>query len=201
MLKIGLTGGIASGKSSVSHYLQGLGAAVVDADEIAHALSAQGQPLWQKYVEHFGTQVLDAEGTLDRRAIGRIVFAQPDEKAWIDHIAHPLIQQEIECRTAAYQEKGCRVVFWDVPLLFEVGWDKLVNVVWLVYVRPEVQRFRLMQRNAYTDEEADNRIAAQLSLEEKRCRAGLILDNNGTLAETLQQVQTAWESLSVCQEG
>lgn len=198
---IGLTGGIASGKSTVSAHLQQLGATLVDADALAYALALPDAPLWQAYTAHFGPQVLRSDRSLDRARIGAIVFASIEEKRWIDATAHPLIERAVQERLAGCEAASCPFVVLDVPLLFEAGWDRLANEIWVVYVRPEIQLKRLMERNGYTMEEARQRIAAQMSLEEKRQRADLVIDNNGTPEEMCLQVTAAWQALQKGQEG
>lgn len=198
---IGLTGGIASGKSTVSERLAALGAAIVDTDAIAHQLAMPGQPLWQRYRDHFGPAILQADQTLDRAAIARRVFAHPEERRWLDAAAHPLILAECRRQLAYWQAQACPVAVLDVPLLFEAGWDTMADVVWVVAVQPELQLERLMRRNSLSRQAASARVAAQLSLEEKCARADLVLDNNGTLEELRCQVDRAWRCLIEKQEG
>lgn len=189
---LGLTGGIASGKSTVSGHLRTLGAVILDADAEAYALAQPEQPLWQAYVEHFGQKILLPDHTLDRAGIGAKIFAEPAEKAWTDAIAHPIIEQRLRKRMTDCRTAGFGAIVLDVPLLFEAGWEKMADEVWVVYVRPEVQLQRLLQRNAYTMKIAQDRIAAQMSLEEKKSRAQRVIDNNGTIEETIAQAEAAW---------
>ncbi|TYZ28833.1 dephospho-CoA kinase [Selenomonas caprae] len=193
MKVIGLTGGIASGKSTVSRYLREKGAAILDADAIAHALAEPGGSLYQAYRRHFGAAVLQADGRLDRAAIGKIVFAQPEERAWIDRSAHPLIQAEIKRQLAEKKRQDVPLIVLDVPLLFESGWDKMTEENCLVDVSEAVQLARLMQRDGYDEQAARARIAAQMPLAEKRRRADRLIDNNGDLPATLRQVDLLWK--------
>ena len=197
MLVMGLTGGIASGKSTVANRLKEFdGACHIDADAIAYELSEPGQPMWQGYVEHFGReQALLADGTLNRAGIGEIVFHHPEERHWMDEMAHPLIKAEINRRIAAAQKAGMKVAILDIPLLFEVGWEKLADFVWVVYVSPETQIARLIARNGLTEEAAQARIASQMSLGEKAKLADTVIDNNGGLEELLGQIDAAWQQL------
>lgn len=197
MVIIGLTGGIASGKSTVSDWLhQRYGAEIMDTDAIAWALAEPGQALWQQYVERYGRQrALNEDGTLNRRAIGGIVFADPREKEWTDAMSHPLIQRETERRLQACRQKGCPAAVLDVPLLFEAGWDAMADEVWVVYVKPDIQLARLMARNGYSEAEARDRIASQMAPEERNRRADVVIDNSGTQAETRIQVDAAWSRL------
>ncbi len=190
---IGLTGGIASGKSTVSQHLASLGAAIIDADKIAARLAEPDEALYKAYVEHFGSRVVRADGSLDRRQIGRLTFADPAEKSWVDHVSHPLIRNVVERELAKGRPGTVQVL--DVPLLFEVQWDRLTDVTWLVYVRPEVQLSRLIKRNGYSETEARQRIASQMPLEEKRALADIVIDNSGSRQATLEQVDKLWEEI------
>ena len=195
---IGLTGGIACGKSTVSKILRSLGAKVIDADAAAHALSQPKQPLYDAYVAHFGAEILTAQGTLDRAAIGRIIFKDPNVRAEIDALAHPLIQAAVEQQMQAVCRNAPAVVL-DVPLLFEAGWEVLTDEVWVVSLPEAAQLVRLMERDpAMTEEEARARIAAQMPLSEKRARADVIIDNSGTKEETLHMIERIWRERVVC---
>ncbi|MBQ1336590.1 MAG: dephospho-CoA kinase, partial [Selenomonadaceae bacterium] len=139
---LGLTGGIASGKSTVSRHLLGLGAAIIDTDRIAYELAMPHRPLWEAYLEHFGTGVLLPDNTLDRKAIGQRVFRDAMERRWVDDTAHPMIRKTVENQLETCKESGTSVAVLDVPLLFEVGWDSLAESVWVVYVPPAIQLSR-----------------------------------------------------------
>ena len=178
---IGLTGGIACGKSAVSNALREAGACVLDADRLAHELAAPGGMLFQAYVEHFGRGVLREDGTLDRRAIGEIVFRNPGEREWIDRTSHPMLLDEVKRRLCTCEKRGHRVVILDVPLLFEAGWNVLCDEIWVVSLSMEIQLDRLMKRDNLTAEQAKARIASQMSLEEKCSRGDVVLDNSGSI--------------------
>ena len=193
MQTIGLTGGIASGKSTVSRMIRDKGVCVIDADAIGRRLSEPGGSLYRAFAERFPSSFFHADGTMDRRKIGGLVFAHPEEKAWIDHVSHPLIQAEAEREARVAKDGGAAVVVYDVPLLFEAGWDARVDETWLVYVSPAVQLMRLMARDGYSEEEARARIAAQMALDEKRALADVILDNSGTMEDLAAQVNMAWK--------
>lgn len=189
---IGLTGGIACGKSTVSKILRSLGAKVIDADAVAHALSQPKQPLYDAYVARFGAEILTAQGTLDRAAIGRIIFKDPNVRAEIDAFAHPLIQAAVEQQMQAVC-RNAPVIVLDVPLLFEAGWEVLTDEIWVVSLSEAAQLMRLMERDpAMTEEEARARIAAQMPLSEKRARADVVIDNSGTKEETLHMIERIW---------
>ena len=190
---IGLTGGIACGKSTVSKALRALGAYIVDADAAAHVLSQPKQPLFNAYVERFGADIVGPGGTLDRAAIARLIFADPALRAEVDAIAHPLIRAEVERRLGAARAAGAKAAVLDVPLLFEAGWDAIPDETWVVMLPEEEQLARLCARNPLMSErEARARIAAQMPLTEKCARADVIIDNSGTKEETQQRVKELW---------
>ena len=187
-----LTGGIASGKSTVAGKLSQLGAAIVDADRIAHELAMPRKPLWEAYLEHFGAGILRPDGTLNRRAIGQLVFHDEEERKWMDAVSHPLIRQQMEQELSVHCAAGREAAFLDVPLLFEVGWENRAEAVWVVYVPIKVQLSRLMARNGCDEAFARACIASQMDLEEKRRRADVVIDNSGPWEETEAQVEVAW---------
>lgn len=187
---IGLTGGIACGKSTVSAYLQKKGAIIVDADEITHELLQPQGALYNAYVEHWGSQVVESDGSLNRRKVGQLAFSDKQEKEWMNATAHPIIKETILQKLAEIK-KG--LIIFDVPLLFEAGWDKATNGNCVVFVTPDVQLRRLIARNGYSKEEAMARINAQMPLAEKKRRADWLIDNSGTLAKTYQQVEKLWQ--------
>ena len=190
---IGLTGGIACGKSTVSKALRALGAYIVDADAAAHALSQPKQPLFNSYVERFGADIVGPGGTLDRAAIARLIFADPALRAEVDAIAHPLIRAEAERRLGTARAAGAKAAVLDVPLRFEAGWDAIPDETWVVMLPEEEQLARLCARNPLMSErEARARIAAQMPLTEKCARADVIIDNSGTKEETQQRVKELW---------
>ena len=189
MKVIGLTGGIASGKSTVTKLLRQYGLDVLDADAIAWELAQPNNKLWRSYVDRYGERVLLPDQQLNRQAVADIVFSQPEEKAWMDGMAHPIIKAEIQNQLNHLSEAGKKAAVIDVPLLYEAGWDKLVDEVWLVYVDSEVQLQRLMARNGYDVQEAERRIKAQMPLAEKRRKAQVVIDNNGTDQELAERVK------------
>lgn len=197
MIVIGLTGGISSGKSMVSHHLnEKYGAPVIDADLIAYELSEPNKPVWEGYVSHFGKEkVLLPDGKLNRSAIAGIVFSNEEEEAWMNSMALPLIKKEVLSRIAVFQKEGHKAVIFDAPLLIECGWENLADSVWVVYVTPQVQLERLMKRNNYDEQTAKIRIASQLSLEAKKKKADIVIDNSGKMEDSLRQIDNAWEKL------
>ena len=153
MYIIGLTGSIASGKSTVSRILSQCGAPIVDADIIARAVAERGEIGWQKIVETFGEGVLQENGELDRGKVGEMIFRDASKRAELDRIMHPIILERMEAEVAMYEAKGEQIVILDVPLLLELGWQDKVSVVWPVAVSPDTQKQRLMARNSLTEEQ------------------------------------------------
>lgn len=194
MKVIGLTGGIASGKSTVSNLLrEQYGAVVLDADKVAREIAEPGEPLWEAFVSRYGKErVLRADGTLDREAIAEIVFHDASERAWMDGAAHPLIERRMIERLDECRVLGKKLVVLDVPLLYEAGWEKIPDEVWVVFVDQKTQLKRLMHRNGLSETLARERIASQMPMEEKKLRADVVIDNNGTREETVAQVKAAF---------
>lgn len=192
---IGLTGGIASGKSTVSRLLAEHGYAVIDADRIAWQLAEPDNSLWQAYYERYGEKVLNDDRTLNRQAVASVVFQNPAEKQWMDSAAHPMIKAEIQRNLARLIAAGRDVVFLDVPLLYEAGWDYMADTVWVVYADEANQFRRLCQRNGFSEAEAQRRIGAQLPMSEKKRRADVVIDNNGSLEDLSRQVHKLFEAL------
>ncbi|ADU50549.1 dephospho-CoA kinase [Thermaerobacter marianensis DSM 12885] len=191
---IGLTGGIGSGKSAVARMLVELGAAVVDADAIAREVVEPGQPALTRLVEAFGEDILTPSGELDRRALGRRVFRDEQARQVLERIVHPAIRRRTWERIGALLAQGRHpAVVWDVPLLFEVGAEGLVDQVWVVTAPRHVRLERLRRRDPdLSVEELERRMAAQMPLEEKAARAHVVIDNSGDLETTRRQVQAAW---------
>lgn len=195
---MGLTGGIASGKSTVSALFVEKGARLVDADVIARAVMLPGHPVLAAAVEHFGHGILLADGTLNRAALGEIVFNDQAALQVLNHLTHPAIRQEIKDRMYALEkEDPLRLIIVDIPLLYESELDNLFKKILVVYVPREVQLARLMERNGLTFEQASGRLDAQMDIEEKRRRADYIIDNSGELAHTEQQVAAIWDRLGL----
>lgn len=194
MLIIGLTGGIASGKSTVSTLLTKLGAYIIDADKIAREIVVPHEPAYNDIVSEFSPAVLDADGNINRRLLGEIVFNNPQAKQRLDQITHPRIKERIQ-ELLDQAPKSCNTVVLDVPLLIETGWVDMVDVVWLVYVNRTTQIARLVNRDNLTFNQANARIASQMSLDEKIEYADLVLDNNNGIEQLQAQVAAAWQSI------
>ena len=193
MQVIGLTGGIASGKSSVARILERLGATIIDADLLAREAVLPGTSAHQAIVAAFGTEILLPDATIDRKALGRIVFAAPDARRRLEAITHPAIARLAEERLAAARQSGAPAVFYVAPLLIEAGATGRVDDIWVVYADRETQISRLTERDAIRREEAEQRLAAQMSMEEKATYGSAVIDNRGTPEETERQVVALWQ--------
>lgn len=190
---IGLTGGIACGKSTVSAYLHKRGAVIIDGDKIAKELSAPHKAIWNAYVNHFGDKILNADHRLNRRLIGQIVFSDEREKNWMNSTLHPIIKREILARIENCRKQQIKVVVLDIPLLFEAHWDKLADEVWVVAINRELQIKRIENRDGLSEKEAIERIDAQMPLAEKIKRADVVIDSSNAIEVTLQKVQAICE--------
>jgi dephospho-CoA kinase len=188
---LGLTGGIGSGKSTVASMFAQLGADVIDADQLARQVVEPGQPALEEIATAFGRDVLLPDGRLDRGKLARIIFADPVARGKLNAITHPRIRERMAAEIAA---RGSRpgVLVVDIPLLYENDRAGTVEAVIVVWVDPKTQLRRLIERNGLSDEEARQRIAAQMSLDEKRARADVVIDNSGTQANTQRQVESLY---------
>ena len=195
MFVIGLTGGIASGKSTVSKILAQTGAPVIDADKIAHEVVMPKQLAWEKIVSHFGISVILDSGQLNRAALGAKVFSNPTERKWLENLIHPLVQVAIEQAIQVCQHEKKEIVVLDIPLLYEVGWETLVDETWVVSVDATTQLNRLVQRDHLLLVQAQKRIDSQMSLTEKVKRADYVIDNMFDLAKTREQVLKRWNQI------
>ncbi len=190
MILIGLTGGIGSGKSTVSARLAELGARVVDADAITRAVQEPGTEVFTAILERFGTEVLAADGTLDRPALAAVVFADPDELKALNDIVHPAVGVEIAGQLAAAASTD-DVVVLDVPLLVESGRDDMAAMV-VVDLDPEIAVARLVEHRGFDETDARARISRQASRDERLARADRVLDNSGSIEDLLAQVDALW---------
>jgi dephospho-CoA kinase len=195
ILILGITGSIASGKSSVAELFRKKGAAVLSADQLARELVEPGSEILDKLVAQFGQQILTRDGTLDRDALGHIVFSDVEARQKLNAILHPAIAQLSEQRLAELQETGARLVVYEAPLLFEVGAEKRVDKTLVVTVDPDVQVQRLIKRDNLDESTAHLRVAAQMSQQEKVLRADYLLDNSANFAALEQRVDKLWHDL------
>lgn len=189
---LGITGNIASGKSSVVRMLIELGATHIDADMVYRELVAAGQPLLGKLAAHFGPAIVAADGSLDRSKLGSIVFSDPAKLQELDELTHPAVIAEIDRRVALAESS--QIVVIDAVKLIESGHADHCDQVWVVTLVPDQQVTRLMKRNILSEVEARRRIASQAPMEPKLARADRIIDNSGSLEATRSQVVEAWQA-------
>jgi len=193
MKVIGLTGGIGSGKSTVSRMLRGLGAKIIDADQVAREVVEKGKPALNEIAEEFGKETLLEDGTLDRKKLGSIIFSDKEKRFRLNEITHPKIVQEINKLIVKYRsENHCDLVVLDCALLFEMNLDDMVEESWLVSLDKDTQLKRIMSRDELSEEDALKRINAQMSLGEKAERATRVIDNSSVVNETHKQVLDLW---------
>ncbi|WP_210468622.1 dephospho-CoA kinase [Sporosarcina sp. 6E9] len=190
---IGLTGSIASGKSTVSNMLKERGFPIVDADKIARQVVEPGTPVIKKIAEHFGDEILNEDGSLNREKLGERIFKNGEERNKLNAIIHPAIRNEMIRQKEQWISDGAKTVILDIPLLFESKLQSFVEKIIVVSVTPEIQKQRLIARNDLTEREATDRITSQLPMSEKESGADAIIDNNGTVEETKRQVETLLE--------
>ena len=196
-LLVGLTGGIASGKSTVSRQLAALGCPVIDADGLAREVVAPGEAAWREIVAVFGRAVLRLDDTLDRARLGEIVFADPERRRRLEAITHPAIQARRQARLDELTRQGFGgLVIQDAALLIEVGGASSVDRLVVVYATPEAQLARLMRRDGLAEAEARRRIESQMPLAEKVRLAHYVIDSSDSPDETAAQVRAVHAALS-----
>src|SRR5690625_703243 len=187
---LGLTGGIASGKSTVSKYFTSLNIPIIDADLVAREVMRAGSPAVKDIREQFGEEVLLENGEINREYLGELVFTYPKKRKQLNEIVQGRIRTEIADQTKALLEKTPPLIILDIPLLYEETYETEVDEVMVVYVEADVQKERLLKRNTdLTEEDALNRILSQIPLAEKAKLADVLIDNNGTIEQTLAQVR------------
>jgi len=189
---IGLTGGIATGKSTVARLLAEHGARIIDADQLSREVVAPGSPALARIAEMFGPEVISADGTLDRQGVRRLVFSDPARRRALEALLHPAIAALARIRLEEARQAGAPVAVYMAPLLIEAGATDRVDEIWVVTVRPEVQLARLMARDHCTLEQARQIVEAQMPLAEKERFGLVVIENSGSLEETARQVDTAW---------
>ncbi|MHB8732397.1 MAG: dephospho-CoA kinase [bacterium] len=197
-LRIGLTGGVASGKSTVAAALRARGAAIVDADAIAREVVRPGEPAYQSIVEAFGPSVVGPGGALDRKALARRVFADADARRRLNALTHPDIRRRMAEEAARLTASGgTPVIVFDIPLLLDTtdGSDLALDGIAVVYADPETRLRRLAARDGLPEDDARRRLAAQIPLDDKVKRADWVIDNSGLPEETEAQVERLWQTL------
>ena len=186
---VGLTGGISSGKSTVSSYLKQLKIPVIDADEVARKVVEPNSQGAREIRKTFGSDVFEEDGSLNRQKLGALIFSSAENRQKLDDLLQPLIKIMILDEIEEHRQKGENMIILDLPLLFEKHYEELCEEIIVVYIPRELQLERLMRRNQYTKQEALSRIDSQLSIEEKRKRATVLLDNQGTIQQLYHQVE------------
>ncbi|HUN55077.1 MAG TPA: dephospho-CoA kinase [Smithella sp.] len=196
MLNVGLTGGIACGKSTVAKMFVHKGAHLIDFDKLTHEAQEPHGPAWEKIVDYFGRDILKPDKKIDRVKLGNIVFADKKKLARLGKIVHPLIYREWEARLEKIEKKEKHaIVLSDVPLLFEGKMQHFFDLTMLVLVSPEDQISRLMKRNAWSRDEAQKRLNSQMPISEKISLADIVIDNKGPIAHTEKKVDEIWQEL------
>ena len=195
MMVVGLTGGIATGKSTVAAMFAAKGAAVVDADRIAHTLQEPGQPCFHRIVETFGVAMLDAQGRIDRRRLGARVFADPDARRRLESILHPAVREACQREVRAAEASGHRVCVVDAALILETGQQGRYDALVVVTAPEEAQVERLVRLRGLTEAEARQRLASQMPTEAKAAQADFVIDNGGDLAAARDQVDRFYAAL------
>ena len=194
---IGLTGGIGSGKSTVSQYLAELGAAIIDADKLGHEVYLPQTETWRKLLKTFGKEILAPDNKIDRKKLGTIVFNNPEKLKQLNAIAHPRMYEMAKERIDNCRRQGTKVVILDAPILFETNWTPLVEEVWAVVANEENVTKRAMARSGLTEEQVRSRISSQMSNEERIKRAQVVIHNDGTTEDLRKKVKELWERLKV----
>ena len=189
---IGITGGIASGKSTVTNFLRKQGFQVVDADAVVHQLQKPGGRLFEALVQHFGQEIILENGELNRPLLASLIFSNPEEREWSKQIQGEIIREELATLRDQLAQTE-EIFFMDIPLLFEQDYASWFDETWLVYVEPDVQMERLMKRDQLSKDLAISRLSAQWSLEEKKGLASQVIDNNGSQDQLLAQVNSLLE--------
>lgn len=195
MKVIGLTGGIGSGKSTVSNFLSELGAIVLDADSVGHEAYQPGTDVWKEVVAAFGREIVASDESIDRKKLGAIVFGDPTALGRLNRIVHPRMYDTMTARIDECRQQGAKVVVLEAAILLEAGWASLVDEIWVtVASEPTVVR-RIRERTDLPEEQIRSRIRSQLSNEERKKQAKVIINNDGGLGELRAKVRELWEKL------
>jgi len=189
---IGLTGVIASGKSTVARFLAGLGAVVIDADKVGHEILKFDAEVWQELVATFGQQILTADGHVSRKKLGKLVFGDPESLARLNKIMHPRIAEMVQRRLENYRREGTRVVVFEAPVLLESGWASPVDEIWVTVASEATVLRRLKERAGFSEAESRARIRAQLPAGERLRRADIVIDTDCSLDELKKKVREIW---------
>ena len=194
MLVIGLTGSIGTGKSEVTRLLQEFGAEVINADQVGHEAYTPHTDSWNEVVDAFGQDILQPDGEIDRRKLGAIVFADPGQMAKLNGIMHPRMAGMVAEKTEQMRSRGVKVVVVEAALMFEAGWETLVDEVWATDSPLETVFQRLMSRNGLDEKEVRKRIKSQMDIQKRLDRADVVVDNSGDVAALEATVKSLWET-------
>lgn len=202
MFTVGLTGGIGTGKSTVALLFEKRGARMIDFDQLTHRVQEPGTPVWHEIVAHFGTDILDEGGRIDRRRLGALVFADASRLNCLNTIVHPaLLDEWVGLFRRIEEEDPDAIVVSEMPLLIEGGWQHLFDVTVLVWASPERQIERVMARNALTRQESEDRLAAQMNINDKIPLVDHVIDNDGDLGRTQREFEHVWNSILTMKEA
>ena len=197
MKVIGLTGGIGSGKSTVSQFLAELGAVILNADEIGHEAFKPDTEIWRKVVTAFGRQIVTPDGNIDRKKLGNIVFGNPESLSRLNQIMHPWMYAQVKAQLEEYRRQGARVVVLEAPLLLEAGWTPLVDEVWVTTAPEATVLKRLEECGGMSQAESLARIRSQLSTEERVRHADVVINTDCGLDELKAKVTELWQWLEL----
>jgi dephospho-CoA kinase len=196
MLNVGLTGGIACGKSTVSEMFVRLGAYLIDLDKLAHEAQEPGEPAWQEIIDYFGDDILGQDKKIDRNKLAAIVFDHPEKLKALNDIVHPRVYQEWQDRLNKIKTSDSRaIVLSDIPLLFEGRMQSLFDLTILVMIPPEEQIVRLIARNGLMQDEAQKRLKNQMPINDKIILSDIVIDNQASIADTEKKVKEIWQVL------
>ena len=194
MFVIGLTGGIGSGKTEVTHVLRELGAVVIESDKVAHLSYRPGTVAYDDIIEQFGTEVMDDSGVIDRGKLGEVVFAAPDLRIRLERIVWPAVRTWITERLVHEKERGTKIIVIEVPKLFEAGWEDLADAIWTVEAPSAAIAQRVNARSNFSETEKKARVQAQMTRGERAERADLLIENSGELADLRERVTDLWRT-------
>jgi dephospho-CoA kinase len=193
---IGLTGGIGSGKSTVSQILAELGAVIIDADKVGHEAFKPGTPAWHEVVATFGKEVIAPAGEIDRKKLGSIVFGNPEALLKLNRIMHPKMADMMKAQIDEYRRQGVKMVVLDAAILIEANWTPLVEEVWLTVAPESKVMERLKKQRGMTEEQTLARIRSQLSTQERMKYAKVVINNDGDIDELRAKVKELWQKLN-----
>ena len=194
MFVIGLTGGIGSGKTEVTHVLRELGAVVIESDKVAHLSYRPGTEAYDEIIEQFGKEVLDDSGVIDRAKLGGLVFSGPDLRIRLENIVWPAVRSWITERLIKEKERGTKIIVIEVPKLFEAGWEDLADAIWTVEAPSDVIAQRVNVRSNLSETETNTRVQAQITRAERAERADLLIENSAELADLRERITDLWRT-------